>query len=100
MSAPNLLHETPFPRLAALASAALLAHESGAGRDDADQRFFASYLLGHLSLLGAADGVDGSALPAQMSESLERAFAVDRLSAADKQGILQLWQQVLLQLRP
>lgn len=87
--------QNSFDQAAVALEQALLNHECEAGRDDTDQRFFASYLLGHLSLTTAQGGDDLNALTMQMEDSLNAAFQVDRLSDQDKQAIQALWQQLL-----
>ncbi len=63
--------------------------------DDADRLFYSSYLLGHLSLATAADPASSEQLESGVKASIEDAFAVDRLSDADKAGIDSLWQEAL-----
>jgi hypothetical protein len=72
----------------------LLAIETDAVDADADRRFYASYLLGHVSLVAAGDGSDADDLNRQLTQSLDEAFAVDRLSDQDKDGIRSLWQAI------
>ncbi|MBV1787556.1 YfcL family protein [Marinobacterium sp. D7] len=62
--------------------------------DDADRRFYASYLLGHLSLISTETGEDGEALSKRLEQALDEAFAVDRLSDQDKLGIRSLWHEI------
>jgi len=63
--------------------------------DDADRLFYSSYLLGHLSLAAATEPASADQLQACVNNSLEDAFAVDRLSDDDKAGISALWQETL-----
>lgn len=56
---------------------------------DDDIRFYASYLLGHVSLLlGEAEPAESQLQ--QLNSSLDSAFVIDHLSDIDKQGIRQL----------
>lgn len=84
---------TPFATAAEAASQALLKIETEAVESD-DRRFYASYLLGHLSLVAAGEGEDTGTLQTALEASLEAAFAVDRLSDQDKAGIRSLWQAI------
>ena len=88
------MNESYSPSLSDRVNQILRSHEIEAGRDDADQRFFASYLLGHLGLIEPSDA-SHSSLDRAMQASLDNAFRVDRLSDTDKQGIQTLWQQIV-----
>jgi hypothetical protein len=63
--------------------------------DDNDRLFYCSYLLGHLSLAASTEPDDCDALNDCVNLSLESAFAVDRLSDADKAGIAALWRETI-----
>ena len=71
----------------------LLAQEQTT--DDNDRLFYCSYLLGHLSLAAAAEPESAQQLQNHVSDSLDSAFAVDRLTDTDKTGIKALWQETL-----
>lgn len=71
----------------------LLTVESDAV-NDADRRFYASYLLGHLSLISSVEHTSAQALGQKVNSALTEAFRVDRLSAQDKEGIRSLWQAI------
>lgn len=71
----------------------LLAQEQTT--DDNDRLFYCSYLLGHLSLAAAAEPESAQQLQSHVSDSLDSAFAVDRLTDTDKTGIKALWQETL-----
>ncbi|MBR9884742.1 YfcL family protein [Marinobacterium lacunae] len=62
--------------------------------DNADQRFYASYLLGHLSLISDENEENAEQLGQRLSAALDEAFGVDRLSDQDKTGIRSLWQAI------
>ena len=55
--------------------------------------FLCSYLLGHLSLAASTEPADCDLLDDSVNLNLESAFAVDRLSDADKAGIAALWTE-------
>jgi hypothetical protein len=61
--------------------------------DNNDRLFYCSYLLGHLSLAASTEPTDCDLLDDSVNLSLESAFAVDRLSDADKAGIAALWAE-------
>ncbi|UTW13569.1 YfcL family protein [Marinobacterium rhizophilum] len=63
--------------------------------DDNDRLFYCSYLLGHLSLAASTEPDNCAALKDCVNLSLESAFAVDRLSDADKAGIAALWHEAI-----
>lgn len=83
-----------FAQAADRAHKTLLAIETDAVESDADRRFYASYLLGHLSLVAADDGTAAQELIGKVEASLQQAFAVDRLSDQDKVGIRSLWHAI------
>ncbi|KAA0875149.1 YfcL family protein [Nitrincola tapanii] len=90
-----------FLKSADLAYTNLSQREMAAG-DNTDLLFFLSYLLGHLSLVSSCDqaeDLDATALTLGMDKSLEAAFAVDRLSDQDKDGIKSLWQEIVAEIR-
>ncbi|GGB89569.1 hypothetical protein GCM10011352_14480 [Marinobacterium zhoushanense] len=62
--------------------------------DDADRRFYASYLLGHLGLIGSESGDDTQHLSQRLELALDKAFGVDKLSDQDKLGIRSLWHEI------
>ncbi len=63
--------------------------------DDNDRLFYCSYLLGHLSLAASTEPENCDALNDSVKQSLESAFAVDRLSDTDKGGIAALWNETI-----
>lgn len=83
-----------FTQAAEAAYNSLLNIETDAVESDADRRFYASYLLGHLSLVAAEEGTAAEELLSKVEDSLQQAFAVDRLSDHDKEGISSLWQAI------
>lgn len=85
---------TSFEHAAEQAHRALLNHEQEIGSQDADQLFYASYLLGHLSLIAATEGRSRDELEQKVADNLDEAFAIDRLSDQDKAGIRSLWQAI------
>lgn len=84
---------TQYEQAAQRAYESLLSIESDA-IDDADRRFYASYLLGHLSLVSGEPGASPQALGQRVDTALAEAFSVDRLSDQDKEGIRSLWQAI------
>ncbi len=85
---------TAFDQAADQAYNRLTQMETEAGFEDDDKRFFASYLLGHLSLVAAEGGDSIEVLDQEVNASLEKAFSVDHLSDQDKLGIRSLWQAI------
>ncbi|WP_432695616.1 YfcL family protein [Marinobacterium sp. YM272] len=85
---------TAFDQAADKAYQTLTDIEISADAGDDDKRFFASYLLGHVSLIAADGGESAESLTRRVNESLDDAFAVDRLSDQDKLGIRSLWQAI------
>lgn len=68
----------------------LLSQETAAQSDD--ERFYISYLLGHVSLVGSQAEYSDADFAEAMDSSLEAAFSSDQLSANDKNAIRALWQ--------
>jgi len=83
-----------FNQAAEAAYNTLLEIETDAVESDADRRFYASYLLGHLSLIAADERLQAQEVFARVEDSLQQAFAVDRLNDQDKDGIRSLWQAI------
>jgi len=82
-----------YAQAAEQAYRSLLELESHA-LNDADRRFYASYLLGHLSLIRSDSKNDDQALAPRLNAALDEAFGVDRLSDRDKKGIRSLWREI------
>lgn len=55
--------------------------------DDNDRRFYASYLLGHASLVLADTEQQPEQFDSLLEHNLQQALQQDQLSAADKLGI-------------
>ena len=62
---------------------------------DPDQLFLCSYLIGHISLVGAVGGNTADQLEQDVQHSLDEAFKVDRLSDQDRAAIISLWGELL-----
>ncbi|MEH6577859.1 MAG: YfcL family protein [Amphritea sp.] len=60
-----------------------------------DQLFLCSYLIGHISLVGADEGNTAEQLEQNVQHSLDEAFKVDRLTDADRETIISLWGELL-----
>ncbi len=60
---------------------------------DDDRRFYASYLLGHVSLAIAETEDDPASFPNLLQQSLAGALATDKLSDNDRSGILALLEE-------
>lgn len=61
--------------------------------EDNDRLFYCSYLLGHLSLAAGSEPDSCDLLDETVKHSLDSAFAIDRLTDADKTGIAALWAE-------
>ncbi|MDO6562265.1 YfcL family protein [Amphritea sp. 1_MG-2023] len=82
---------TPYAQQADTIYNQLLTLEQDA---EPNQLFLCSYLLGHISLVGAAQGDTALQFNQQLEQSLEDAFKVDQLSEQDIDDIRALWQQL------
>jgi hypothetical protein len=60
---------------------------------DDDRRFYASYLLGHVSLAIAETEDNPASFSSLLQQSLASALATDKLSDNDRNGILALLEE-------
>ncbi len=60
---------------------------------DDDRRFYASYLLGHVSLAIAETEENPTSFSSTLEQSLNSALATDKLSDNDRNGILELLKE-------
>jgi len=73
--------------------ACLLTREQSA-LDNPDELFYCSYLISHLNLAAAESPESEESFLHTVEQSLDSAFAVDRLNDQDKSGIRSLWNEV------
>lgn len=78
--------------------ACLLTREQAA-LDNPDELFYCSYLISHLNLAAAESPECSETFLHRVEQSLDSAFAVDRLSDQDKSGIRSLWNEVCGEIR-
>ena len=76
----------------------LLSREQSA-LDSPDELFYCSYLISHLNLAAAESPESCETFLHSVQQSLDHAFAVDRLSDQDKSGIRSLWNEVCGEIR-
>lgn len=79
---------------------ARLLEREQAALDSPDELFYYSYLISHLNLAAAEAPESGEAFLHNLQQSLDNAFAVDRLSDQDKSGIRSLWNELCGEIAP
>jgi len=82
---------TPYEQQAESIYNHLLKLESDA---EPNQLFLCSYLLGHISLVSAEQGETAQQFNQKVTQSLDDAFKIDKLSDDDINDIHTLWLQL------